>query len=193
MEKLSGYESVCTKKQWSNLARALDYKEQGSGRLLRVHYESKLFPYVLFKVGATAPPTPTCTVTSNETSDEETAATGDGNKRGKRMLRRTTTLNTPPTKKSSTKRKDEDEESSQLVVDDIKCLNCGRGDDEEFILLCDGCDDSYHTFCLYPPLKEVPKGDWRCPSCVAEVSLFRLFSSSSPRHSQLLQYMLKIG
>ena len=36
------------------------------------------------------------------------------------------------------------------------------------MLLCDGCDDSYHTFCLLPPLTEIPKGDWRCPKCVAE-------------------------
>lgn len=48
------------------------------------------------------------------------------------------------------------------------CLNCSRGDSEETMLLCDGCDDSYHTFCLVPPLLEVPKGDWRCPKCVAE-------------------------
>lgn len=51
------------------------------------------------------------------------------------------------------------------------CHNCDRGDVEECMLLCDGCDDSYHTFCLMPPLTEIPKGDWRCPQCVAvEVS-----------------------
>ena len=51
------------------------------------------------------------------------------------------------------------------------CQNCGKGDAEEQMLLCDGCDDSYHTFCLMPPLAEIPKGDWRCPKCVAaEVS-----------------------
>ncbi|XP_063230043.1 lysine-specific demethylase 5-like [Bacillus rossius redtenbacheri] len=48
------------------------------------------------------------------------------------------------------------------------CRNCGRGDAEESMLLCDGCDDSYHTFCLKPPLTEIPKGDWRCPKCIAE-------------------------
>ncbi|XP_011494343.1 PREDICTED: lysine-specific demethylase lid [Ceratosolen solmsi marchali] len=48
------------------------------------------------------------------------------------------------------------------------CHNCGKGDNEENMLLCDGCDDSYHTFCLLPPLTEIPKGDWRCPKCVAE-------------------------
>ncbi|XP_049881444.1 lysine-specific demethylase lid-like isoform X2 [Pectinophora gossypiella] len=48
------------------------------------------------------------------------------------------------------------------------CRVCGRGDIEEQMLLCDGCDDSYHTFCLVPPLADVPKGDWRCPVCLAE-------------------------
>nr|XP_049705710.1 lysine-specific demethylase lid isoform X1 [Helicoverpa armigera] len=48
------------------------------------------------------------------------------------------------------------------------CHVCGRGDVEEQMLLCDGCDDSYHTFCLLPPLADVPKGDWRCPVCLAE-------------------------
>lgn len=49
------------------------------------------------------------------------------------------------------------------------CMACGRGNEEDRLLLCDGCDDSYHTFCLIPPLQDVPKGDWRCPKCVAEV------------------------
>ncbi|CAB3255151.1 unnamed protein product [Arctia plantaginis] len=48
------------------------------------------------------------------------------------------------------------------------CHVCGRGDVEEQMLLCDGCDDSYHTFCLVPPLADVPKGDWRCPVCLVE-------------------------
>ncbi|XP_044042840.1 lysine-specific demethylase 5A isoform X2 [Siniperca chuatsi] len=53
-------------------------------------------------------------------------------------------------------------------IDLYLCLVCGRGDEEDRLLLCDGCDDSYHTFCLIPPLQDVPKGDWRCPKCVVE-------------------------
>ncbi|XP_040008959.1 lysine-specific demethylase 5B-B [Xiphias gladius] len=53
-------------------------------------------------------------------------------------------------------------------VDLVVCLVCGSGGDEDRLLLCDGCDDSYHTFCLIPPLQDVPKGDWRCPKCVAQ-------------------------
>ncbi|XP_036387743.1 lysine-specific demethylase 5C isoform X1 [Megalops cyprinoides] len=53
-------------------------------------------------------------------------------------------------------------------VDSFVCRMCGRGDEDEKLLLCDGCDDNYHTFCLLPPLTDPPKGDWRCPKCVAE-------------------------
>ncbi|KAG8451341.1 hypothetical protein GDO86_003521 [Hymenochirus boettgeri] len=53
-------------------------------------------------------------------------------------------------------------------VDLYVCLICGSGSEEDRLLLCDGCDDSYHTFCLIPPLQDVPKGDWRCPKCLAQ-------------------------
>ncbi|XP_062248661.1 lysine-specific demethylase 5B-B isoform X1 [Platichthys flesus] len=53
-------------------------------------------------------------------------------------------------------------------VDLVVCLVCASGGDEDRLLLCDGCDGSYHTFCLIPPLHDVPKGDWRCPKCLAQ-------------------------
>ena len=33
------------------------------------------------------------------------------------------------------------------------------------MLLCDKCDTGYHTFCLKPPLKRIPEGEWYCPKC----------------------------
>ncbi|XP_069040069.1 lysine-specific demethylase 5C isoform X2 [Lepisosteus oculatus] len=59
-------------------------------------------------------------------------------------------------------------QSNTQFVDSFVCRMCGRGDEDEKLLLCDGCDDNYHTFCLLPPLTDPPKGDWRCPKCVAE-------------------------
>ncbi|KAM9785478.1 LOW QUALITY PROTEIN: lysine-specific demethylase 5B-B [Neosynchiropus ocellatus] len=58
--------------------------------------------------------------------------------------------------------------ASPSPVDLVVCLVCSSGGDEDRLLLCDGCDDSYHTFCLIPPLHDVPKGDWRCPKCLAQ-------------------------
>lgn len=56
--------------------------------------------------------------------------------------------------------------SSAQFVDSYVCRICARGDDDEKLLLCDGCDDNYHTFCLLPPLPEPPKGLWHCPKCI---------------------------
>ncbi|XP_046372172.2 lysine-specific demethylase 5A-like isoform X4 [Haliotis rufescens] len=53
-------------------------------------------------------------------------------------------------------------------VDKYLCHMCEGGDGEEYMLLCDGCDDAFHTYCLIPPLVDVPKGDWRCPKCVKQ-------------------------
>lgn len=61
-----------------------------------------------------------------------------------------------------------------LQVDLVVCLVCGSGGEEDRLLLCDGCDDSYHTFCLIPPLHDVPKGDWRCPKCLTQVRIQHL-------------------
>lgn len=55
------------------------------------------------------------------------------------------------------------------VLDSIdNCKVCLRDENEPCLLLCDGCDDSYHTYCLIPPLLTVPKGDWCCPKCLAK-------------------------
>lgn len=64
------------------------------------------------------------------------------------------------------------------------CLVCGSGSAEDRLLLCDGCDDSYHIFCLIPPLHDVPRGDWRCPKCLVEVSC----SSSTLGELELAQH-----
>lgn len=45
------------------------------------------------------------------------------------------------------------------------CQVCGTGVSPALLLLCDGCDAAWHTFCLSPPLADVPEGDWFCRPC----------------------------
>ena len=35
---------------------------------------------------------------------------------------------------------------------------CWEDEDRKHILLCDKCDAEYHTYCLDPPLEDVPEG-----------------------------------
>lgn len=49
--------------------------------------------------------------------------------------------------------------------DDSPCKYCNKPDDPDWILLCDSCDDGYHTDCCVPPLMLIPDGNWYCPPC----------------------------
>ncbi|XP_069785350.1 lysine-specific demethylase 5C isoform X2 [Narcine bancroftii] len=63
--------------------------------------------------------------------------------------------------------------SSQLLSEHVNmepcvCVICSRGAEDAKMALCESCEDSYHIFCLIPPLPEIPRGEWRCPKCVVE-------------------------
>ncbi|XP_066468148.1 bromodomain adjacent to zinc finger domain protein 2B isoform X4 [Tiliqua scincoides] len=52
----------------------------------------------------------------------------------------------------------------------VYCQICRKGDNEELLLLCDGCDKGCHTYCHRPKISTIPDGDWFCPSCIAKAS-----------------------
>ncbi|OTF81579.1 hypothetical protein BLA29_004494, partial [Euroglyphus maynei] len=82
------------------------------------------------------------------------------------------------------------------VNDDKPCGKCGKYDNPHWvsainifkifpifnfellysgkILLCDKCDDGYHTSCLRPPLFLIPTGDWFCPPCEHKLLIEKL-------------------
>ena len=42
----------------------------------------------------------------------------------------------------------------------VFCEICNSDDDEEKLLLCDGCDHGSHTYCFRPPMSFIPPNDW---------------------------------
>ncbi|XP_044265111.1 bromodomain adjacent to zinc finger domain protein 2B-like isoform X8 [Tribolium madens] len=46
------------------------------------------------------------------------------------------------------------------------CQFCHSGDNEDKLLLCDGCDKGYHTYCFKPKMENIPDGDWYCYECM---------------------------
>ncbi|ESZ90196.1 hypothetical protein SBOR_9420 [Sclerotinia borealis F-4128] len=63
----------------------------------------------------------------------------------------------------------EDEEEGR------SCPICDQSDQEDVLLLCDGCDAPYHTHCI--GLSNVPGGHWYCMECV-ESGAFSLHDES---------------
>ena len=46
----------------------------------------------------------------------------------------------------------------------MSCVKCQSGDDDEKMLICDGCDESMHTYCV--GLDEIPSCEhWFCDGC----------------------------
>lgn len=75
---------------------------------------------------------------------------------------------------------------SASVAADEPCHVCGTTDDEDRLLICDTCDNMFHTYCVGE--KSVPrKHAWICPDCnEAELLLAEsAFHSEHLLHSQL--------
>ena len=73
----------------------------------------------------------------------------------------------------------------QKVAADFPCNVCGEPDDEDVMLICDGCFKGFHIYCLQPPLATVPSEDiWLCSGCVSagvtEAAVWALRQQSMP-------------
>ncbi|XP_060263738.1 lysine-specific demethylase 5C isoform X16 [Ovis aries] len=146
-----GYEAICKDRRWARVAQRLNYPPgKNIGSLLRSHYERIVYPYEMYQSGANL----VCNTRpfDNEEKDKEY-------KPHSIPLRQSV----QPSKFNSYGRR---AKRLQPDIESYVCRMCSRGDEDDKLLLCDGCDDNYHIFCLLPPLPEIPKGVWRCPKCV---------------------------
>ncbi|GAA6062014.1 hypothetical protein JCM10212_006089 [Sporobolomyces blumeae] len=53
-----------------------------------------------------------------------------------------------------------------------RCQVCDEKGDDDDMLFCDSCDRGWHRLCLSPPLLQIPRGRWTCPTCVKESNFF---------------------
>ncbi|KAF9167737.1 hypothetical protein DFQ26_003321 [Actinomortierella ambigua] len=58
------------------------------------------------------------------------------------------------------------EESNRGSTAEDVCEICHSDANLSKMLICDGCELGYHTYCLNPPLASVPKADWYCAKCL---------------------------
>lgn len=50
-------------------------------------------------------------------------------------------------------------------IDCKTCTQCNTAEHEAKLLICNDCDRSFHTYCLTPPLDELPEESWSCSLC----------------------------
>lgn len=46
------------------------------------------------------------------------------------------------------------------------CKVCGNSETSSKMLICDQCEDAFHTFCCIPRVKRIPVDEWFCYSCL---------------------------
>ena len=69
-------------------------------------------------------------------------------------------------------------------LNNITCNICNKSHkNDSKLLLCDGCNEGYHTFCLDPPLKKIPKNEWYCERC----SQGRKPKTASPKKKKVVK------
>jgi hypothetical protein len=66
---------------------------------------------------------------------------------------------------------DDDDDVEDKAFSGLKCEVCKERTDAANMLVCGdnyghGCDCGCHYYCLSPPLKAIPPGEWFCPGCV---------------------------
>ncbi|XP_047227379.1 bromodomain adjacent to zinc finger domain protein 2B isoform X4 [Girardinichthys multiradiatus] len=64
---------------------------------------------------------------------------------------------------------------------------CQKGDNEELLLFCDGCNRRCHNYCHNPKITMVPAGDWFCSFCSSVCSVIQESGQIPPSRKQQSQ------
>ncbi|CAL8078546.1 unnamed protein product [Calicophoron daubneyi] len=179
VKNLGGYEKICEQNLWPDIAEALGYHSRHTNavksayeklllnfdRIMQTSDECKENPRSIrnaclkrrSSIGAdnksdlTETPIPTRRKRKNELKNLQFSGPG------------------PKIAVASEEPRTRARKEVEIInIDDFKCRVCGRGDDEENLLVCDTvkCHNCCHLQCSDPPLSAMPKFAWKCPECI---------------------------
>ncbi|KFH67183.1 hypothetical protein MVEG_07706 [Podila verticillata NRRL 6337] len=188
-----GYQKVTAGKKWAEIGRGLDYTRKQCTSLsnaLKSAYVKVILPYEIYLSKQARPPSDTPVDTKAEPSDDSvtpgkqpspTASTSTstssstskvavGIRKSKRIKKDPVSYadSEPSSPSYSERMSSEPCEKKEASVDpdmDV-CEICQTENDLEMMLICDGCELGYHTYCLTPPLTQIPRTDWYCAKCL---------------------------
>ncbi|EJD48519.1 hypothetical protein AURDEDRAFT_183424 [Auricularia subglabra TFB-10046 SS5] len=184
VQKLGGYDAVCKNKKWGELAQIMGYNAQGVAAQLKASYSKVILPFENYSDHVrSAVPIPTEPVHAETTvpaaaeqptngadaagpisplTVDSQAAEANGEDAQMTEDVKDARLKRRPAEGSNAAAADQPKPSTDQEV----CRLCGKDERGTEMLLCDGCDAGYHTFCLDPPLSAIPRGQWFCQKCL---------------------------
>ncbi|XP_022192888.2 lysine-specific demethylase lid isoform X5 [Nilaparvata lugens] len=167
VEKEGGYNEVCKKYKWEEVAKELDYKhfETIALALLEVYY-TIIHPYVmvvkasdafhsLIVEGMTQEPKAEIHAVNMSSYDKERIKCVD-----LQILEASIKLG------EERRNVEELHNVEELPAQEQECEAC-KQQINQILLDCAYCKKSFHIKCIIPEMYQVPKGKWHCTPCIA--------------------------
>ncbi|KAH8554111.1 PLU-1-like protein-domain-containing protein [Umbelopsis sp. PMI_123] len=147
-----GYQMVTAQKKWAEIGRLLGYTRKqctSMSNALKSAYNRVILPYEIWLSKQTK---------LKNTDDINKAISSINKDGGMKRVKKESDINEDDD--------DENERDSSSPGRGEICEICNIGENEDEILLCDGCDRGYHMYCLDPPLNSIPRTEWYCVKCL---------------------------
>ncbi|KAL0095178.1 C5HC2-type zinc finger transcription factor [Phycomyces blakesleeanus] len=147
-----GYHIVTGQKKWAEIGRSLDYHRKectSMSNALKNAYYRYVLPYEDW-----------LTRYKSEHGQNSPAPLTSDSMTGSRMK---------STRATSHSREQSVAVSETTTPDDSEedpCQICHDNEGESDMIACEGCGHIFHLYCLSPPLKTMPQGDWHCIKCL---------------------------
>ncbi|KAJ2780313.1 hypothetical protein GGI15_003585 [Coemansia interrupta] len=171
-----GYQKVNGSKMWAEIGRVLKYDRKtctSMSNALKSTYQKIILPFeqYLAKHGGSAKSAAggaqqfksTVSLTDDATGSGVDSPGGAKRRRSSRFGENSSVFDTASEADTTG---DVANDSSHSSVIPEQCEVCRSGENDEKMLICDGCDRGFHMYCLSPPLSTIPTNDWYCNACV---------------------------
>ncbi|VDO11197.1 unnamed protein product [Rodentolepis nana] len=183
-----GYLNVTSSMLWGKIAEKLGYTSTKYGPIMKTYYEKLLLEYELIMyhdpvannilkrppdgvISAKSSPAKRTRLRNSEVQDDlRIDYSANKELRNLQFFGAGPKIPLPVTDSASSDAVEGGQEVQENEGNEV-CKVCHRGTNPEKLMICSvkSCEAIYHTYCLNPPLNDVPTYLWRCPQCIRMV------------------------